>query len=189
MVNARILSDGYATVMEIAPNTKYADRFRDLKEEAEKLRSGLWQFGDYMKAGGDEDTGMIVDETEATKPAAIMVISLPDRSFTVDLENNSSADAFWEQVKNDYLTIEMYDYGNFEKVGDLPWNIPANDEEISTKPGDLILYQGNKLCIYYGENTWSFTKLGTIHATGEEMKEFFGGEDNITAEFYLEWTE
>lgn len=189
MINAKMLSDGYATIMEIAPNTKYADRFLELKEDAEKQGKGLWQFGDFMIAEGSEGTDMTIDETDAMNPMAIMVISLPDRSFTVDLENNSSADAFWEKVKTDNLKIEMHDYGNFEKVGDLPWDIPTNDEEISTKPGDLILYQGNKLCIYYGENTWSFTKLGTVNATEEEMKDFFGGEDNITAEIYLEWTE
>lgn len=54
MVNAGMLSDGYATVMEIAPNTKYADRFLELKDEAEKQGSGLWQFGDFMKAEGNK---------------------------------------------------------------------------------------------------------------------------------------
>ena len=132
---------------------------------------------------------MTGEKTDAMDPMAVMVISLPDRSFTVNLESNSSADAFWEKVKTDPLKIEMHDYGNFEKVGDLPWDLPTNDEQISTKPGDLILYQGNKLCIYYGENSWSFTKLGTLNATEEEMKDFFGGEDEITAEIYLEWTE
>ena len=87
----------------------------------------------------------------------------------------------------------MHDYGGFEKVGDLPWELPVNDEEITTKPGDIILYQGNKITIYYGENTWNFTKLGELRGGTEEdiaeWKEAFGGEDDITAEFMVEWTE
>ena len=56
MLNARMLSDGYATIMEIEPNTKYADRFRGLKADAEKNGKGLWQFGDFMTAEGSEGT-------------------------------------------------------------------------------------------------------------------------------------
>ena len=122
-------------------------------------------------------------------PTAVLVVSVGDRSFTACLENNSSADAFFEKLKNGNVKIEMKDYGNFEKVGDLPWSLPTNDTSITTKPGDIILYQGNKITIYYDENTWDFTKLGSLNATDEEIREVFGGEDSITADFYLEWTE
>lgn len=83
----------------------------------------------------------------------------------------------------------MHDYGSFEKVGNLPWKLPTNDEEITTEPGDLILYQGDKITVYYDENTWNFTKLGRLNATSEEIKEVFGDKDEITASFFLEWTE
>ena len=83
----------------------------------------------------------------------------------------------------------MHDYGNFEKVGELPWSITRSDSEITTRPGDLILYQGNQITIYYDENTWNFTRLGRLDATEEEIKEAFGGKENITVEFYAEWTE
>ena len=59
----------------------------------------------------------------------------------------------------------MHDYGGFEKVGDLPWDITRNDEEITTVPGELIPYQGNQITVYYGENTWNFTKL--VHSASE----------------------
>ena len=79
----------------------------------------------------------------------------------------------------------MHDYGGFEKVGELP----RNDEKITTKPGDLILYQGDQITVYYAENTWEFTKLGSLNAEEDEIVEAFGGKDDITAEFFLEWTE
>ncbi len=96
-------------------------------------------------------------------------------------------------MDGDGLTVDMHDYGGFEKVGELPWKLPTNDEEITTKPGDIILYQGNKITIYYGENTWNFTKLGELSGGTEEdieeWKEVFGGDEDITAEFMVEWTE
>lgn len=55
-----------------------------------------------------------------------------------------------------------YDYGNFEKVGSLGTTLPCSDEQITTAPGDIILYQGNQITVYYAPNTWSFTRLGRI---------------------------
>ena len=116
-------------------------------------------------------------------------VAVGDSVFSIYTEDNSSAEAFVEEVKHGNVQIDMHDYGNFEKVGDLPWALPTNDEEITTVPGDVILYQGDKITIYYDENTWNFTKLGHLNATPEEIQEAFGGKDDITAEFFVEWTE
>nr|MCR5816259.1 hypothetical protein [Ruminococcus sp.] len=79
--------------------------------------------------------------------------------------------------------IDMSDYGNFEKVGDLPQSLPTNDESITTAAGDIILYQGNKITIYYAENTWDFTKLGHIdNITQQELKAILGDGD-VTVTF------
>ena len=129
------------------------------------------------------------DDIYDMTPTAIVVLNIGDRCFTINLEDNSSADEFFEEINHGPLTVEMHDYGNFEKVGDLPWDLPTNDKEITTSPGDLILYQGNKITVYYDENTWSFTKLGHISAGPDEIREVFGGKDDITAEFFVEWTE
>nr|MCR5167721.1 hypothetical protein [Oscillospiraceae bacterium] len=107
-------------------------------------------------------------------------ISVNGEKLTATLEDNSSARALTELLKQGDITVDMSDYGNFEKVGDLPQDLPRNDESITTVPGDIILYQGNKITIYYAENTWDFTKLGHIdNITGEELAKLFG-EGNIT---------
>lgn len=80
-------------------------------------------------------------------------ISVNGTELTATLEDNSSAQAFAELLKQGDITVDMSDYGNFEKVGDLPQSFPRNDEKITTVPGDIILYQGNKITIYYDENT------------------------------------
>ena len=103
--------------------------------------------------------------------------------LTAILENNSSASAFYKLVENDSITVEMHDYGNFEKVGNLPRSLPRNDKQIKTKPGDIILYQGNQITIYYDENSWNFTKLGKIvNINQNELKKILGS-GNVIAIF------
>ena len=123
------------------------------------------------------------------EPKAYPIVTIGDRSFPLGLEDNSSAEAFLEKLKEvGSLKLEMQDYGGFEKVADLPWSLPTNDETITTVPGDIILYQGNKITVYYDENTYEFTKLGHIDVTQEELMELLGSGD-ATVEFWLEWTE
>jgi len=105
-------------------------------------------------------------------------ITVNGKELTATLEDNSSAQALTELLKQGNITVDMSDYGNFEKVGNLPQSLPKNDEKITTVPGDIILYQGNKITIYYAENTWDFTKLGHINnITQEELKTLLGDGD------------
>ena len=88
---------------------------------------------------------------------------------------NSSADAFLDLLKAGDVTVEMHDYGSFEKVGPLGTTLPRNDEQITTEPGDVILYQGNQVTIYYDVNSWSFTRLGKVQGLSQaELKEILG---------------
>ena len=99
----------------------------------------------------------------------------------------SSADAFLDLLKTGDVTIEMQDYGSFEKVGSLGSTLPRNDEPITTEPGDVILYQGNQITIYYDVNSWSFTRLGKIQGLSQtELKEILGsGNVTVTFSFFL----
>ena len=88
------------------------------------------------------------------------------------------AELFAEEGAAVVLTVDMSDYGNFEKVGSLGQSLPTNDQSITTQPGDVILYQGNSITIYYGTNTWSFTRLGKIeNATREGLLQALGDGD------------
>ena len=82
--------------------------------------------------------------------------------WNVKLSDNSSAEALVQKLKEGPVTLLMHDYGSFEKVGELPFSLPRNDEQITTEPGDVILYQGNQITFYYDTNSWSFTRLGKI---------------------------
>lgn len=102
-----------------------------------------------------------------------MLLEVNGYTFEVELENNTSAKALREYVSKEKRTLSLDDYGNFEKVGDLGITLPRNGETITTKEGDPILYLGNKLCLYYNQNTWDFTKLGHIKDT-THLKEVLG---------------
>ena len=102
-----------------------------------------------------------------------MLLEVNGYTFEVELENNTSAKALKEYVSKEKRTLSLDDYGNFEKVGNLGITLPRNDETITMKEGDLILYLGNKLCLYYNQNTWDFTKLGHIKDT-THLKEVLG---------------
>ena len=104
--------------------------------------------------------------------------------LTIKLEDNSSAQAFVDLLRQGDLIIDMHDYGNFEKVGSIGTDLPRNDKRIRTKPGDVILYQGNQITIYYDVNEWNFTLLGRVQNTAD-LKEVLGN-DKVTVRFSLE---
>ena len=87
-------------------------------------------------------------------------------TLAATLADNSSAMAFYELLEKGPVTIKMSDYGNFEKVGPIGTSLPRNDTQITTTAGDIILYQGNQITIYYDTNSWNFTRLGKVVSTG-----------------------
>lgn len=114
-----------------------------------------------------------------------MYVTVNNQSLEIKLENNSSAEAVLEKLKDGDVIMAMHDYGSFEKVGSLGFSLPKNDTNITTIPGDVILYQGNQITIYYDENTWNFTKLGHIDISQDELKAVLGDGD-VEVDFSLE---
>ena len=110
------------------------------------------------------------------------------KTFTATLVENSSAKALKEQLAKGNITVEMNDYGDMEKVGSLGINLPRNDRQTTTGPGDIILYQGHNLVIYYDANSWNFTHIGKVNgvSTREEMLDLLGGVGKISITLSLE---
>ena len=110
------------------------------------------------------------------------------KSFTATLEGNSSAKALKKQLAKGSITVEMNDYGDMEKVGSLGISLPRNDRQTTTGPGDIILYLGNNLVIYYDTNSWNFTRIGKVNgiSTRKEMLDLLGGTGKISITLSLE---
>ncbi|MBP5246883.1 MAG: hypothetical protein J6Z31_03415 [Fibrobacter sp.] len=113
-------------------------------------------------------------------------IHVNDTTFTATFEENSSARAFAEFLVQSPLTLNMHDYGSFEKVADLPQNFPRNDTQIHVDAGDIILYQGNSITIYYDKNSWSFTRLAHIDNVNKKRLKEILGSGNAKVTFSVE---
>ena len=129
-----------------------------------------------------EEVKAEVKVEENDMKAVIVIVN--GKELVINLENNSSSEAFYNKLLEGEVIVDAHDYGNFEKVGDLGFDLPRNDKQITTVPGDLILYMGNQITLYYDTNTWNFTKLGHIDIKKDELKEILGNE-NVTMTFKL----
>ncbi len=106
----------------------------------------------------------LLKETQNNNGVEKMNIKMMIGNKNVDVifENNCATKALKEKLKSSSVTIHMDDYGSFEKVGGLGFDLPTCNEQITTEPCDIVLYQGNQLVIFYGTNSWSYTRIGKI---------------------------
>lgn len=119
-------------------------------------------------------------DTEGESIMDQIILSFNGSTYTATLADNPSAEAFAELLKSGPLTVSAHDYGCFEKVGSLGTELPRADEQITTSPGDIILYQGNQITVYYAQNTWSFTRLGRIDDPSGLREALGSGDVEIT---------
>ena len=122
------------------------------------------------------DKGKINNDIENEEYSNMKIkLEINNYELTATLVDNSSTQALIEKLKESNITINMNDYGNMEKVGQLDFTLPRNDQNITTTFGDLILYQGNNFVIYYDTNNWSLTKLGKIdNIDKQQLKNILG---------------
>lgn len=109
-----------------------------------------------------------------------MKMLINNTPVTVEWEDNEAVEALKEAVKENSISIHMSMYGGFEQVGSLGMSLPRNDTRITTSPGDVILYSGNQMVVFYGSNTWAYTRLGHItDQTQQELKQLLSN-GNVT---------
>lgn len=131
---------------------------------------------------GNDNSG----ETNTTMPETIK-ITVSGKMLPVKIEDNEATKVLVAALSEASITYEAHDYGGFEKVGPLGLTLPANNSQITTQPGDVILYSGNQIVLFYGSNTWSYTRLGKIqYESLDELKSFLkAGEGNISVTLSL----
>ena len=109
-----------------------------------------------------------------------MILRIDGTEVPVTWESSESVQALQALAP---LTIDMSMYGGFEQVGSIGSSLPRNDRQISTAPGDLVLYSGNQLVVFYGANSWAYTRLGHVDLTKEELTAMLSAHDvTITLE-------
>ena len=113
-----------------------------------------------------------------------MVMKIDDTSVDVTWEDNDSIKEL-NKLAESGLSISMSMYGGFEQVGSIGQSISRNDVQMTTQSGDIVLYSGNQLVVFYGSNSWSYTKLGKINLSQKELEKLLGNGD-VTITLVLE---
>ena len=138
-----------------------------------------------MTACSEEETTAteIISDSESDTQEEIemnLKMKISDNEVEVIWEDNESVDALKQLVKDEALIVEMSMYGGFEQVGSLGNSLPRNDTQTVTEAGDIVLYSGNQIVVFYGSNSWAYTRLGHIaDENKEELTELLGNGDVI----------
>ena len=105
---------------------------------------------------------IISKNSKGRESGMTMTVTVGEKKFEAVLQDNKAVDEFTEMMRKAPVTIKMSDYSGFEKVGLLGRSLSANDKQMRTKAGDIVLYNENNIVIFYGSHSWSYTKLGGI---------------------------
>lgn len=119
-------------------------------------------------------------DNSSSQEEPMLKITVGDQELLATFADSSSAEEFRDLLAQGPVTISMDDYGGFEKVGSLGTTLTRNDTRITTQPGDVILYQGNQITIYYGTNTWNFTRLAKINDSTDLQAKLETGTVQVT---------
>lgn len=157
-----------------------------ITDEAESMTGLAMDANESETIPETETTGAETDTQNGVEEGNVMNMNVQvgDAVFSATLEENEAVTAFVEMMREGLVVIQMSDYSGFEKVGPLGTSLPASNSQTTTHAGDIVLYSGNQIVIFYGSNSWSYTRLGHIDdLTGWE--EALGNGD-VTVTFSLE---
>ena len=102
-----------------------------------------------------------------------LYITIDGKTLSVELVDNAATQTLVAALQEGDITYEAHDYGGFEKVGALGRSLPTNDTQTTTQAGDVILYSGNQIVLFYGSNSWSYTRLGRMEYSSQAELESF----------------
>ena len=123
-------------------------------------------------------------ETSPTEELTMM-LKIDETEIAVRWEDNESVEALKDLIREAPLTINMSMYGGFEQVGSLGTSLPRNDVQTTTEAGDIVLYSGNQIVVFYGSNSWAYTRLGHVELSAPEMSDLLSHGD-VTITLYFE---
>ena len=116
-----------------------------------------------------------------------LYITIDGKTLPVQLVDNAATQTLVAALQEGDITYEAHDYGGFEKVGALGRSLPTSDQRITTQAGDIVLYNGNQLVLFYGSNQWSYTLIGHIpHTSANDLKTFLkAGQGRVSVTLSL----
>ena len=170
---------GKATITAKYKNRKYRCRVTVKNKKEEPVIEPEQPAEDPVQPEGNtEQPEQPAAGTDTPAEGQKLKMVLGSTEVEVEWLDNDSVAALKELVKDKPLTIQMSMYGGFEQVGSLGTRLPRNNKETTTSAGDIVLYSGNQIVVFYGSNSWAYTRLGHItNKTKAELKELLGSGD------------
>lgn len=134
--------------------------------------------GDNQNAVTEISTSENVERESSEERDSTMIMKIGDTKVNVEWEDNQAVEALRDMAKAGDITIQMSMYGGFEQVGSIGQSLPRDDKQTTTSSGDIVLYSGNQMVVFYGSNSWSYTRLGHISDKDEaEMADLLSNGD------------
>ena len=140
----------------------------------------------FMLGGCSSEENEVMAQTMTQK----MFITIGGVTKTATMVDNAATQELVTRLKQAPVTVTLNSSGGFEIWGALGFSLTTSNEQVNAQPGDVVLYNGSNICMFYGTNSWSYTRLGHIEGLSEsELKTFLhAGESNISVTLSLENT-
>ena len=134
-----------------------------------------------QKADASEDKLQTENtDNEEERGTTGMKLKINDEEVDVKWEDNDSVRALADLASKGPVTVDTSLYGGFEQVGSLGTALPNDDVDIMTEPGDIVLYSGSSIVVFFGTNTWAYTRLGHIEGKSvDELRNMLGGKSAV----------
>ena len=147
------------------------------------MKQILWLLAAILITGCTKNS-----ETFAQTMEQKMYITIGEETHTVTMEDNVGTRALVAALQTENIVYIAHDYGNFEKVGYIGQSFPTDNHQITTSAGDLVLYGGDNICIFYGSNSWSYTRIGKLDGlSADEVRRFVkAGEGEVSITLSLQ---
>ena len=153
----------------------------DPAENAETQTAESAEQTENQASESNKDTEEANTEVPQGDEEAIdMTLKINDEIVQVKWENNESVKALMKMASENPVVVDMSMYGGFEQVGSLGTTLPSNDQNTKTKPGDIVLYTSDSIVVFYGNNSWAYTRLGHIENKSKSELQDMLGRGNVT---------
>ncbi len=154
--------------------------------EASQQNMGSFTTSESLSADSTEEEYSSDEMTEEKSEVSKLKMMIGDTEVSVDWVDNEAVTALKEMAGESPIEISMSMYGGFEQVGSLGADLPRNDLQTTTSSGDIVLYSDNQLVVFYGSNSWAYTRLGSITDQNEENMTQLLGNGDVTITITVE---
>ncbi len=168
----KLFDMGYTNIYEFGGIIDWTGEVVAETQDADSSQKNESETQDTDSPQESEPEAQMTDEEKTD-----MKLKIGDAEVPVTWEENESVDALAALAAEGPLTIQLSMYGGFEQVGPIGQSIVSDDQQTTTQAGDIVLYSGDQIVVFYGSNSWDYTRLGHVELSQKEMEELLGNGD------------